>query len=58
MVTLRKLAKSKSLSFWEQFLALDIDNIVTRFYCDYLFKGLVLDKKVNKWIRRNKLADF
>lgn len=55
---LRKLAKSKSLSFWEQFLALDIDNIVTGFYCDYLFKGLVLDKKVNKWIRRNKLADF
>lgn len=35
-----------------------IENIITGFYCDYLFKGLVLDKVENKWLRRERLAPF
>jgi asparagine synthase (glutamine-hydrolysing) len=46
------------LGFRESLLNLGIDNIISGFYCDYLFKGLVLDKKANKFLRTESLSQF
>ena len=46
------------LGFRDRFIREGIDNIITGFYCDYLFKGLVLDAIENKWLRRKRLSDF
>jgi asparagine synthase (glutamine-hydrolysing) len=46
------------LGFRDAFLSAGITNLITGFYCDYLFKGLVLNKKVNKILRRETLTSF
>ncbi|MCD6321399.1 MAG: hypothetical protein J7L77_00050 [Clostridiales bacterium] len=46
------------LGFRDKLLNLGIDNIIAGFYCDYLFKGLVFDKKYNKYLRHESLTDF
>jgi len=46
------------LGFRQNFLDLGIDNLISGFYCDYLFKGLVFDKKYNKYLRRESFTDF
>jgi|WetSurMetagenome_2_1015567.scaffolds.fasta_scaffold02065_7 asparagine synthase (glutamine-hydrolysing) len=35
-----------------------INNLLTGCYCDYLFKGLALDKKTNRYLRISKMAEF
>jgi hypothetical protein len=37
---------------------LGIENILTGCYCDYLFKGLALNKQVNRWTTREKVNSF
>lgn len=46
------------LGFRGAFLRTGITNLITGFYCDYLFKALVLNKKVNKVLRRETLTGF
>jgi asparagine synthase (glutamine-hydrolysing) len=46
------------LGFRDRIKSLGIDNIVAGFYCDRLFKGYVLNKKVSKFLRTVKLAEF
>ena len=46
------------LGFRDVFRSLGIDNIIAGFYCDYLFKSLVLNKKRNKLLRTEKFASF
>ena len=46
------------LGFRETLRNLGISNIITGFYCDYLFKGLVIDKVVNRFSRTEVLSTF
>jgi asparagine synthase (glutamine-hydrolysing) len=46
------------LGFRESLKKSGIENVITGFYCDYLFKGLVLDKKTNKYFKHNSYSDF
>ena len=46
------------LGFRKSLNNLGIDSIISGFYCDYLFKGLVLDKKANKFIKTESLSQF
>jgi asparagine synthetase B (glutamine-hydrolysing) len=46
------------LGFRDEIRSLGIDNIIAGFYCDRLFKGYVLNKKVSKFLRTVKLTDF
>lgn len=46
------------LGFRDSFRNLGIENIIAGFYCDYLFKSLVLNKKVNKFLRTEKFSHF
>ncbi|MEN6350231.1 MAG: hypothetical protein ABFD08_12655 [Syntrophomonas sp.] len=46
------------LGFRDSFRNLGIDNIIAGFYCDYLFKSLVLNKHVNKFLRTEKFLQF
>jgi asparagine synthase (glutamine-hydrolysing) len=46
------------LGFRDAFLRTGITNLITGFYCDYLFKALVLNKKVNKFMRKETLTRF
>jgi asparagine synthase (glutamine-hydrolysing) len=46
------------LGFRDSFRKLGIENIIAGFYCDYLFKSLVLNKHVNKFLRTEKFTKF
>jgi asparagine synthetase B (glutamine-hydrolysing) len=46
------------LGFRHRIKSLGIDNILAGFYCDRLFKGYVLNKKVSRFLRIEKLVDF
>ena len=46
------------LGFRDSFRKLGIDNIIAGFYCDYLFKSLVLNKRVNKISRSETFSQF
>jgi hypothetical protein len=46
------------LGFREKFKESGIENILAGFYCDYLFKSLVLNKKHNKFLRTEKFSGF
>lgn len=46
------------LGFRDTFRNLGIDNIIAGFYCDYLFKSLVLNKKRNRILRTENFASF
>jgi asparagine synthase (glutamine-hydrolysing) len=37
---------------------LGVQNLLTGCYCDYLFKGLALNKRVNPWTTRERLNGF
>jgi hypothetical protein len=52
------LGSNHYLGFRTQLTRQGIDNILTGFYCDYVFKGLILDKEENKWLRRERLGDY
>ena len=46
------------LGFRSSLQNLGAENIIAGFYCDYLFKGLVLDKKIATLSRNEVLSDF
>jgi len=46
------------LGFRRTFIDLGIQNIIAGFYCDYLFKGLVLNKKKHTVSRREQYSAF
>lgn len=46
------------LGFRSFFTEAGIENIISGFYCDYLFKGLVLEKKKGRFLRREVLESF
>jgi asparagine synthase (glutamine-hydrolysing) len=46
------------LGFRNAFKNIGIDNIIAGFYCDYLFKSLVLNKNRNKFLRTETYAKF
>ena len=46
------------LGFADKFKSIGIDNLICGFYCDYLFKALLLDKKENKWLRTERMSSF
>lgn len=46
------------LGFRDKFHELGIKNIIAGFYCDYLFKSLVLNKKKNKYLRTERFSEF
>jgi hypothetical protein len=52
------LANNHYLGYRDHLIDLGIENILTGFYCDYLFKGLTLDKSPSKIFRHEKLSPF
>ena len=46
------------LGFREQFKTLGFENILTGFYCDYLFKGLALNIATHRYLRTERIAQF
>ena len=46
------------LGFRNSFRNLGIENIIAGFYCDYLFKNLVLNRHKNKFLRTEKFSQF
>lgn len=52
------LANNHYLGFRDTLKSLGIENIIAGFYCDYLFKSLVLNKTKNKLLRRERFTGF
>ena len=52
------IANNHFLGFRKSLKDMGIGSLLTGCYCDYLFKGLVLDKKVSKLTKRESLAPF
>jgi asparagine synthase (glutamine-hydrolysing) len=52
------IASNHFLGFRPQLRDLGIQNLLTGCYCDYLFKGLALNKRVNPWTTRERLNGF
>ncbi|MFX0199829.1 MAG: asparagine synthase-related protein [Candidatus Hodarchaeota archaeon] len=46
------------LGFRDLLKKLEIHNLITGFYCDYFFKGLLLNKKINKFLRTEVFSPF
>lgn len=46
------------LGFRQKFKESGIENIIAGFYCDYLFKSIVLNKTYNKFLRTEKFSSF
>lgn len=42
----------------DSLIQLGISNVISGFYCDYLFKGLEMNKKINKILRTETLTKF
>ncbi len=51
-------ANNHFLGFRSQLAELGADNILTGFYCDYLFKGLAQNLKKNRYLRTEALGGF
>lgn len=52
------IASNHFLGFRRELRDLGINNLLTGCYCDYLFKGLGLNKRVNRWTTRESLGRF
>lgn len=52
------IASNHFLGFRKEFNQLGINNLLTGCYCDYLFKGLGLNRRVNPWTTRESLGAF
>jgi asparagine synthase (glutamine-hydrolysing) len=52
------IASNHFLGLRPQLRQLGIQNLLTGCYCDYLFKGLALNKRVNPWTTRERLNGF
>jgi asparagine synthase (glutamine-hydrolysing) len=46
------------LGFRSRLRTSGIDNVISGLYCDYLFKGLLLDKKKNRLVRNEVMSEF
>lgn len=46
------------LGFRSKLQELGVENLLTGCYCDYVFKGLGLNKKVNRWTTRESVSSF
>jgi asparagine synthase (glutamine-hydrolysing) len=52
------IASNHFLGFRKDLKSLGVDNLLTGCYCDYLFKGLALNKRVNRFTMRESVGDF
>ena len=52
------IASNHFLGFRPQLRALGVQNLLTGCYCDYLFKGLAYNKRVNRWTTIESLGPF
>jgi asparagine synthase (glutamine-hydrolysing) len=52
------IASNHFLGFRKELRDLGVDNLLTGCYCDYVFKGLAINKKVNRWTTRESLGQF
>jgi asparagine synthase (glutamine-hydrolysing) len=52
------IASNHFLGFRTQLRELGVQNLLTGCYCDYLFKGLALNKRINPWTTRERLNGF
>lgn len=52
------IASNHFLGFRNELRDLGVDNLLTGCYCDYVFKGLAINKKVNRWTTRESLGRF
>jgi hypothetical protein len=52
------ISENHYLGFRKVIKDLEIKNILSGLYCDYLFKGLLLDKIKNKYLRKEALTEF
>ena len=52
------IASNHFLGFRSHLRDLGVQNLLTGCYCDYLFKGLALNKRVNLWTTRERLNGF
>ena len=52
------IASNHFLGFRPRLRELGIQNLLTGCYCDYLFKGLALNKRVNPWTTLERLNGF
>lgn len=46
------------LGFRNTLRTLGVENVISGLYCDYLFKGLLLDKKKNRFARTEAMSQF
>jgi asparagine synthase (glutamine-hydrolysing) len=52
------IASNHFLGFRPQLRDLGVQNLLTGCYCDYLFKGLAYNKRVNRWTTVERLGPF
>ncbi|MBP7975573.1 MAG: hypothetical protein KA122_01960 [Verrucomicrobia bacterium] len=52
------IASNHFLGFRDQLREMGGDNLLTGCYCDYIFKGLALNKQVNRWTTCESLGPF
>jgi asparagine synthase (glutamine-hydrolysing) len=52
------IASNHFLGFRPQLREQGVQNLLTGCYCDYLFKGLALNKRVNPWTTQERLNGF
>jgi len=52
------LANNHFLGFREQLSCSGVNNILTGFYCDYLFKGLALDRTHARWFQEARPGPY
>jgi len=52
------IASNHFLGFRDKLREMGVANLITGCYCDYLFKGLALNRKVNPWTTRDGLDQF
>lgn len=52
------IASNHFLGFRKELRDLGVDNLLTGCYCDYIFKGLAVNKRVNRWTTRESLGQF
>ncbi len=52
------IASNHFLGFRQELRELGVENLLTGCYCDYLFKGLALNRQVNRLTTRERLAPF
>jgi asparagine synthase (glutamine-hydrolysing) len=52
------IASNHFLGIRKELKSLGIENLLTGCYCDYLFKGLAVNKRLNRWTTRESLGRF